>query len=115
MIVKDYKKSNITVIDVEGDIDLYSASDFKHQVQEKMFCSAKVIVNLKNVEYMDSSGIGVLLYLFTSCREQQIDIVFCNLTYSVDKVIKLSQLDRFLPLSENLLSASKSLKTREVV
>lgn len=108
------KKINIGIlVELEGDLDLYSASDFKEEMNNFIIKYKNIILSLRNVKYIDSSGIGVLLYLFTYCNSKSTRVLFCNLQKSVINIISLSQLDKFLPIKKNIQDSIISLKTKE--
>jgi len=115
MKIKVTEKYKTKIALVEGDVDLYSASDFKSKIIDGIGSISKVVICFKKVNYMDSSGVGVLLFIFSYCREHSIEIIYCNFTSSVKQVLKLSQLDMFLPIAPNISTAIDSLKAKEII
>lgn len=101
------------VIELSGDFDLYSASDFKSYFLSLSQMYDRIIVDLLKVDYIDSSGIGVLLFSFVSTNQTNKDITFCNLRKTVTQVLKLSQLDKFLPISDDINDAVNKLMREE--
>lgn len=101
------------LISVEGDLDIYSASDFKEQVSEYIIGFRKIIISMEKVNYIDSSGIGVMLHLFCELNNKLTDIVFCNLVPDVKKIISLSQLDKFLPIRDNIYESQEHFRSLE--
>jgi anti-sigma B factor antagonist len=52
----------VAIVDVEGAIDIYSASEFKEILHEAIEGGAqRVIVDLVGVTIIDSTGLGVLV------------------------------------------------------
>ncbi|MDD5455462.1 MAG: STAS domain-containing protein [Candidatus Margulisbacteria bacterium] len=57
------EKNNIPIIDLEGEIDVYTypkLSDALKIIFEKYPSTKDLIINLGNVRYIDSTGLGVI-------------------------------------------------------
>lgn len=54
------------------------------------------ILDLSNVQYCDSSGLSAILVANRVAKENRGTLVVCGLQSSVDKLIKISQLDGIL-------------------
>jgi anti-anti-sigma factor len=106
------KTGNVAVLAPEGDLDLYSSGDLKDRVVALWHegCSG-IICDLANVDYIDSSGIGVLLYIFTGCQKRKLPARFAAVTPSVMKTLELTNLESFLPLSPTVDEALEKIPT----
>lgn len=89
--------SGVCVIKVTGDIDMYSATEFRQAIKEAL----DLIVDLTGVEYMDSSGFGALLGAtrITKARGGQIVLVGCN--EAITRMLNITRLDLVFPMSDN--------------
>jgi anti-sigma B factor antagonist len=57
-----YAKDGIEVIDVEGEIDVYTAPRLRELLIELVSKNIyKFVVNMEKVEFLDSNGLGVLV------------------------------------------------------
>ncbi|MFW5729935.1 MAG: anti-sigma factor antagonist, partial [Spirochaetota bacterium] len=105
---------DINILALEGELDLYNAPRFKEQVVNLFGKGeSKFVVDLGEVSYIDSSGIGALLYTYTSCRKRGLQVLFANVEGPVARVISLTKLDDFLPLVGSVDAAIKRLVARE--
>jgi len=52
----------------------------------------RFIINLENVDYIDSSGIGALIYICSTIRKLGLKLFITNIHGSVKKVIELTKL-----------------------
>ena len=60
IIVKESK--SIPIIEIIGEVDLYNTKDLKDLFDQLIKQGKyKVVLNLKNVPFMDSSGIGTIV------------------------------------------------------
>lgn len=99
-------------VNIQGEMDLYTSPELKEVIKELITEKKGIIIDLQEVTYLDSSGIGVMLFCFTFCRKNSIPIVFSSLRASVKEVLILSQLHKFLPLSDTLSQAEDFIKER---
>jgi serine/threonine-protein kinase RsbW len=104
----------ITVMVLEGDLDLYSTPKVKKEIV-RLFSEGETrfVVDLDAVPYLDSSGIGILLYIYTSCQKRGLHVFFTHLKGPVAKVISLTKLDGFLPIVASVESAIRRLNAAE--
>lgn len=104
-------ESGITLIRLSGDLDLYNAARVKEEAQRLWNEGRrKFIVDLSRLDYIDSSGIGVLLYLYTSSQKRNAHVLFAGVAGSVLKVITLTKLVGFLPLEDDVDAAKDKLR-----
>jgi anti-sigma B factor antagonist len=70
----------------------------------------KFIINMEEVEYIDSSGIGALIYITSTVKKMNLNLAIVNVQGSVKKVIELTKLTNFFPIFPNLEEAIKSME-----
>ena len=68
----------------------------------------KLIFNLQQVEFIDSSGIGCIISLVKTAKSNQSEIKLCNLSREVIEVLELLHLPMILDISKDIESAVKS-------
>ena len=100
----------VTVVRPMGDLDLYNAGRLKDEAL-RLWSEGrrKFIVDLAQLDYIDSSGIGVIIYLYTSSQKRNAHVYFANVTGSVLKVITLTKLLGFLPIVDDVADAGERL------
>ncbi|HEX3812180.1 MAG TPA: STAS domain-containing protein [Mycobacteriales bacterium] len=79
--------SPVTVLEVGGEVDAYSAPTLGARISEIVASGQKqLVVDLNGVEFIDSTGLGVLVGGFNEAREAggRLDLV-C----AVERVLKL--------------------------
>jgi len=108
MELKVRKDGDVYIIDVEGEMDLYNAYKLKELsigLLEKK--GTRFIINLQDVDYMDSSGIGALIFICSTMKKQNLKLALTNIHGSVKKVIELTKLTSYFPISETMDDALK--------
>jgi anti-sigma B factor antagonist len=110
MELKIRKNGDIYIIDVLGEMDLYNSYKIKEllmkMIEKKI---EKFIINMEDVEYIDSSGIGALIYITSTIKKMNLTLSITNVHGSVKKVIELTKLSSFFPILPSLEEAIKSM------
>jgi len=61
----------IPIIDLEGEVDVYTAPELKRQMISLLDAGAvQIVVDLTKVEYLDSTALGVLIGGLKRLRER---------------------------------------------
>lgn len=90
------------IIQVTGEVDLYNVSELKKALFSITDGNCKsVIVDMKNVNYMDSSGIGALVAGQKKMRAHNGTFALMNIHEDVLNILKLATLDRFFRIYES--------------
>lgn len=71
----------------------------------------KLIIDLSEVEYCDSSGLSAILLAYRILQSEEGHIRIAAPTKNVKSLIEISQLDRILPIFENVDKAIEDLKS----
>lgn len=72
----------------------------------------KLILDLSEVDYCDSSGLSAILLAFRILQSNDGQIRLASPTKNVKTLIEISQLDRILPICNTVDEAVKSLKEK---
>ena len=101
---------DVTVIDAVGRITLgEGASTFRDRVRELASSGRKkLLLNLAEVSYIDSSGIGELVSGFTSVANQGGTLKLLNLTKRVKDLLQITKLYTVFEVHEDEAAAVRS-------
>jgi len=85
---------DVTVVDIEGRIVLGEESARLRELVNGLLKSGhkKILFNLADVQYIDSSGLGSLVSAFTSVRRQGGELKLLHLTSKVHDVLQITKL-----------------------
>ncbi len=83
-----------TIFDVSGDIDFANSPEMRQSVLREIRESrtARVIVNLRQVRYIDSSGVASLIEGLKASRDLGSRFILIGLSTSAREVLQLSRL-----------------------
>lgn len=96
------KEENRTVLRLhDSKLDSTGASTLKSELKALVEAGNRnIAMDLKDVRYVDSSGLSVILSTNALCKEQKGSFKLANLQDHVMKVIKISQLDSILNIGD---------------
>ena len=93
----------ITVFDISGDIDLSSSPELRKPLLRELreLRTPRVVLNLKSVRYIDSSGVASLVEGLKAARDVGSRFILFGLNTTVREVLQLSKLVRIFEIYEN--------------
>ena len=94
MKIKTRQVDGVTIMDCSGRITLGEGSvQLRDAVRDLLSKGSKqILLNLGDVTYIDSSGIGELVSAFTSVRNQGGELKLLNLTKKVHDLLQITKL-----------------------
>ena len=98
MSYKVTEEDNISIVHLDGEIDMDVTEKAKEVIMPLIEAKKEVHLNLKDVQYMDSSGISVLIESHQKATELGTKVVLKDISKSVLKVIMMAKLEQILNL-----------------
>jgi len=112
--IQEREVGNVTVLAVDRNLKGSLEWSLKERIDELVRKGRlQIVVDLKQVPYMDSSEIGRLIRAHFSVRQAGGRVRLCNLSQKVAAVLKLSKLETVLDLYETEEAALASLLASE--
>ena len=104
------KIGGLTIVDISGRIELGEESAALRELVSALLSKGhrKILLNLGDVTYIDSSGLGHLVSAFTSVRKQQGDLKLLNLTNKVHDLLQITRLYTVFDVTDDENVAVKS-------
>jgi anti-sigma B factor antagonist len=102
----------ITVVDLSGRITLGEGSVVLRDTVRDLLAKGdrKMLLNLGDVTYIDSSGIGELVSAFTTVRNQGGELKLLNLTKKVHDLLQITKLYTVFDVKDDEAAAIGSFK-----
>jgi anti-sigma B factor antagonist len=102
----------VTVLDLSGRITLGEGSvQLREAVRDLISKGSKtMLLNMGDVNYIDSSGLGELVSAYTTAKNQGAQVKLLNLTKKVKDVLQLTKLYTVFDVYEDEASAISSFK-----
>lgn len=97
------KRENGVVVRPSGEIDLSRSPAFRERLRQVLDerASSKVVVDLDQVPYMDSSGVATLVEALQIARRNSISLILCSLQDKVRSVFEIARLDSVFKIAAN--------------
>lgn len=106
----DRDVSGITVVDLEGRIVLGEESNsFRERVKSSLAAGKKkIVLNMAQVSYIDSAGLGTLVATFHSAKSQGATLKLVNLGAKFKEVLQVTKLMTVFDTYDNETAAVQS-------
>jgi anti-sigma B factor antagonist len=86
-----------------------NVADFKSKMENICKPGSKIVLDMVNVKFVDSSGIGALLSCVNWGKTKNCNLRLCNLTRQVRNLFELVRAHRFLEIFNTREEAIRSL------
>ena len=86
-------------VTMSGELDEHNAIYSKTTLDELFLQSgfSQVIIDLSELEFMDSTGVGILIGRYKKMKEKHIPIYICNPSKHAEKIFKMTGLYNIMP------------------
>lgn len=91
-------KQGVLIVRLEGELDMHSAGEFRQIVDNALDKSGtkNILLNLSNVTFVDSSGLGVILGRYKHISQLGGQMITAKIQPQVAKIFELSGLFRII-------------------
>ena len=111
MYVEFNTRNDFLVVRLIGELDHHSAEEVRSRIDDKIERESikKIIMDFKNVTFMDSSGIGVVIGRYKKVAGIGGSISIACATDNIKRVFELSGIFRIIKYYEKIDDAVKSV------
>ncbi|MEN8154070.1 MAG: STAS domain-containing protein [Acidobacteriota bacterium] len=107
MKVKSDITENIEVISIIGRIEMIHIEEFRNKAFKLVEKGENgIIFDLKNLEYINSAGLGILIHIAKNMEKSKRDLAFCSLKENILEIFKIAGFTKILnvfPTKEDAL------------
>ena len=99
MQVKNRIHKNILYISLDGELDEHTAEYTRINLDSAMTQTqvARIVIDLANLRFMDSTGIGVLIGRYKKMKDKNIPIYICNPSNQAERIFRMTGLYQIMP------------------
>ena len=112
MVLYARRLDDVVIMDLSGRITMGEGTLIVREQIKKLLDAGdrKFLLNLSDVDYIDSSGLGELVTSFTTVRNQGGQLKLLNLTRRVQDLLQITKLLTVFEVFDSESEAIKSLK-----
>lgn len=100
------------IVRLKGELDHHTAEAVKARMEEAIESGncRNIILSMKNLSFMDSSGLGVILGRYKQITSKGGKMIVCDVNPSVYRLFQMSGMFKILSIADNERSAISSLE-----
>ena len=106
------KSGNAVIIYLEGRLDVHLSADIEKEINKLISAesASHFVLNLKDVEYMSSSGLRIFVSTMRILKETNRKLKLCNINSAVKKIFEVVELMDMFDIHESESDALESFK-----
>ncbi len=98
MRIEHKKLGNTLYVGLAGELDECAAGEVRERLDEIVSGSyGRIVFDLAELNFMDSTGIGVLIGRYKKLKARGIPVLLSSPTRSVDRVLSLTGIYEIMP------------------
>ncbi len=95
----DRPEQGVVVLAPTADIDMSRSPDLRSAIRQELGAGVhKMVVDLEDVHYMDSSGLATLVEAMRNIGGTDTRLVICNMNPKVSAIFEIARLDSFFSI-----------------
>jgi anti-sigma B factor antagonist len=99
------EKDGATIVALSGDVDLQTSPIVRQGLLECLESHDKVLVDMSQVSYIDSSGVASLVEAFQVSRKKGSSFALAHVSPAAMRVLNLARLDKVFSIFESVEDA----------
>ncbi len=110
MQILKFEKKGVTVLAVNGQIDVHTSPKLRLEF-EKLYDQGvrKMVIDFEKVTYVDSSGLATLIYMLQQLRQNNGAMALANLLDKINNLFTLTKIDMLMSIYQTQEEAITSL------
>ena len=111
MEIKIKKESDVSILEIEGEVDVYYSSRLEEKVKNLISeGERRVIIDMTEVSYMDSSGLGVLVGSLKNLKKSKGEMKIAGVKGEIMNVFEITRLNTFFDMYNTVPEALANFK-----
>jgi stage II sporulation protein AA (anti-sigma F factor antagonist) len=111
LVIDMEARNAVLCIRLKGELDHHTAEELKKRASAAIEKDAikHIVLNLEELTFMDSSGIGVILGRYKQIKQNQGEMVVCAISPSMKRLFEMSGLFKIIKLELSEANALQRL------
>ncbi|MBE6688166.1 MAG: STAS domain-containing protein [Ruminococcaceae bacterium] len=92
------KENGVMTVKITGDIDHHTCKDLRNEIDSILLCESPecMLFDLTECDFMDSSGLGLILGRFRKCTENGCEFKIVNPSGKTLKILRMAGVDKLI-------------------
>jgi len=101
------RASGVVVLSPEGDVDMSRSPELRNAIRAVLNQQRpkKLVIDLGDVAYMDSSGLATLVEAMRTTRTAGVRMILCAMNEKVRAVFEIARLDQYFNIENTIEEA----------
>ncbi|MCG8540880.1 MAG: STAS domain-containing protein [Clostridia bacterium] len=115
MLVEALTQGKMKLINVFGEVGFENHSEFKESMLRNIQGDESIIiVDMKNLTYLNSMGLGVIVKAYSESKKQGKELVLSSLQDNIKKLFTITKLGRIISIYKSKEEAIELLSKQDV-
>jgi anti-sigma B factor antagonist len=93
-------KEDVTTLVVSGEVDAFTAPQLREKLMPLCKSDQEVHLDLSKVDYMDSTGLGVLIGAYKSLRAHNGRLVLTGMSPRLNRLLQITGLTEIIDIED---------------
>jgi len=103
MNIESHIENQVEILKIQGTLNAQNVAEIKSYIEKILGGNVRLaVLDLENLEEIDSSGIGAIVSLLKRMRMQKRDVRIFRLRGTVKKLFELLRIDKSMEVFEDL-------------
>ena len=109
MKIAEYVGNNIVIVEPHGRLTMETIQYFRRAIAKRIDAGwNRLIIDLQHIDYIDSAGLGALVYAYTSCKRRGTRLVLVRVSGKNRELLTVTKLLTVFDVYETTLEAERS-------
>ncbi|MCF6466469.1 anti-sigma F factor antagonist [Clostridium sp. Cult2] len=100
---------NYLIVSLKGELDHHTSEDVRKKIDQQYYNNnlLNIILDLRDLSFMDSSGIGLIMGRYKNCKERKGKVLIVSSNSYIDRILKMSGLLKIINIYSSIDDAIK--------
>ena len=108
MDIKSNERDGVIILEVHGEININTSPDLKKHFEKQ--AKKKIVVDLREVTYVDSSGLATLVEMLKKTKVQGGSLGLASMPEKIKSLFEITKLDKLFSVFQNQQDAVTRIK-----
>jgi anti-anti-sigma factor len=95
------RRERVTILDLAGDVDAGAEATLQRGYDEAAAGGGPVVLNFAAADYINSTGIALIVGLLAQARARDVQITACGLSDHYREIFEITRLADFMTIADN--------------